>query len=109
MITTATNTRPRFEMPAARPTLKLLHVIMADDEWGNRLMDEIARDLFATRPDAEEVEIQEHAGWFLRYARINGEIHTIGSANGSAIYPRIAAQWRQDHYYHIREQEVIRR
>ena len=44
-------------------------VCLADDEWGNELMREIASDWFTHHPACEFVEVREHAGWYLGFRR----------------------------------------
>ena len=57
-------------------------VSLADNEWGNQIMREVAQEWFARHPHCEFVEVREHAGWWLGYHR-SGEI--IGTANDGAV------------------------
>lgn len=45
----------------------LIH--LADDEWGNEKMQEVAAEFFAAHPAAQFVEVHEHAGWYLGFRR----------------------------------------
>ena len=42
---------------------------MADNEWGNTLMEQIAAVWFANHPQCQFVLIHEHAGWSLGFRR----------------------------------------
>lgn len=55
---------------------------LADNEWGNRLMEEVAIEWFAHHPEAEFVHVLEHAGWHLGFRR-DGTIWT--TANDMAV------------------------
>ena len=57
-------------------------VSLADNEWGNQIMREVAQEWFARHPHCEFVEVREHAGWWLGYHR-SGEV--IGTANDCAV------------------------
>jgi hypothetical protein len=70
---------------------------MADDEWGNELMREIAKEYFAnpvynngTPVEADKrplvVRVHEHAGWSLSFAMIDGEMRCVSSANDAAEF-----------------------
>lgn len=63
-------------------TYDLVH--LADDEWGNDLMEQVAREWFAQHPQCEFVEVHEHAGWWLGYHR---SMVIVGTANSSALLP----------------------
>jgi hypothetical protein len=54
---------------------------MGDNEWGNELMYQIAREYFEQNPDADFVEVREHAGWFLGFRR---DLSVWSTANDSA-------------------------
>lgn len=56
---------------------------LADDEWGNDTMREVAEAHFAAHPNLEFVEVHEHAGWFLAYHR-SGIV--VGTANDMAVF-----------------------
>lgn len=70
---------------------KMVYVFMADHEWGNALMDKLARETFAEFPDADVVMVVEHAGWWLQYRR-DGRV--VGTANDAAFFDREIDQWR---------------
>jgi hypothetical protein len=57
-------------------------VFLADNEWGNTIMREIAGEWFRDHPDCNFVWVYEHAGWSLVYHR-SGQI--VGTANDAAI------------------------
>ena len=72
--------------------VKSVLVYLAEDEWGNRKMDEVARETFAQYPDAECVEVREHAGWYLTY---NRKMQIVGTANDACtVTPTMKAFWR---------------
>lgn len=58
------------------------YVRLADNEWGNFLMGEVASEWFHDHPDCKFVHIYEHGGWFLTYHR-SGSI--VGTANDLAV------------------------
>jgi hypothetical protein len=45
---------------------------LADNEWGNEVMWQVALDWFGDHPDCEFVEVYEHAGWYLGFRRDGG-------------------------------------
>lgn len=57
------------------------------------LMDEAARSAFEAYPDADVVEVYEHAGWFLTYRR-DGTI--VGTANDGWAVPAEIRDWWAD-------------
>lgn len=58
----------------------LIH--LADNEWGNEIMREVADEWFAAHPECMFVWVYEHAGWSLTFHRI-GEV--VGTANDAAV------------------------
>jgi hypothetical protein len=59
-------------MTATEPEVVHYAVIrLADNEWGNTLMEEVAREFFRDHPELDplEVEVIEHAGWHLTFLR----------------------------------------
>lgn len=62
----------------------------ASSEWGNRIMQEIAKERFAKDPSLDVVEVYEHAGWSLAWNR-DGEI--VASANDMAWFPQSVRDW----------------
>jgi hypothetical protein len=84
---------------------------LADNEWGNQIMREVAEQWFARHPDCAFLEVREHAGWWLAFARTPYPGSTghecIGSANDMACFrpdrPRPTVQSGQR-----RRREVIR-
>jgi hypothetical protein len=71
---------------------------LADDEWGNSLMQEIAETAIANwkGPGELVVEVYEHAGWHLAWARIDGQITCVSSANDCAQFPKKIKQFWSD-------------
>lgn len=74
-------------------------VFLASNEWGNDLMQKVAEEVFGDPQYADKqplvVLVNEHAGWFLNYALIDGVVTTIGSANDSAVYTGAKQQFRE--------------
>ena len=67
-------------------------VFLADDEWGNQKMDEIAREYLDRYPLAECVQVNEHAGWYLTYQR---DMKIVGTANDAcAVSPVMELFWK---------------
>ena len=62
---------------------------LADNEWGNRLMQEVAETYFASKPDYQFVLVYEHAGWYLGFRR-DGSIWC--TANDQAV---LTHRWPQ--------------
>ena len=72
---------------------------LADNEWGNELMDRKACEIAAVVPERPLlVSVQEHGGWALEYgfgiAGVpNGGV--VNSANDRAVFPpAVNAFWR---------------
>lgn len=61
-------------------TYDIVH--LADNEWGNEVMQEIAEQWFREHPDTNYVEVIEHAGWRLGYRR---DMSICASANDCAV------------------------
>jgi hypothetical protein len=57
-------------------------VCLAENEWGNTVMREVAEEWFAAHPACQFVEVREHAGWWLGYHR---SLEVIGTANDGAV------------------------
>ena len=55
---------------------------LADNEWGNQIMREVAEEWFRDHPQCNFVQVREHAGWHLGYHR-SGEV--IATANDRAV------------------------
>jgi hypothetical protein len=69
------------------------YIYLADDEWGNGLMDTVAKVYAEEHADKRPliVTVHEHAGWFLSYLYgapgiSDGTI--CGTANDDAVLPR---------------------
>ena len=76
---------------------KLVCVYLADDEWGNEKMQEIARELWAKkwpegkRPDL--ISVHEHAGWWLEF---DSSMRIVSTANdGWTPSQAVIDWWRQ--------------
>lgn len=65
----------------SKPKCLVLVVRLRDDQWGNLVMNEAARQTFAAHPEANAVRVVEHAGWQLTY---NREMCVVGTANDAA-------------------------
>ena len=78
---------------------KIVSVYMANHEWGNELMRQLAQETFKEFPNADVVEVVEHGGWWLMFRR---DMAVVGSANDCACYPREIVEWNRswtDHRY----------
>ena len=67
----------------------ILHVKLADNEWGSELMQQRARHeltagVYAHLPNLA-VHVDEHAGWWLTWALVDGEMVCVGTANDMAV------------------------
>lgn len=91
-------------MQTAEKVLHAVEVHLAENEWGNELMRDVALATFADPKyaDIDEliVTVYEHAGWWLSYARTRGGILVVSSANDSAVFHGPAWQWRREHKEH---------
>lgn len=75
-----------------------LFVQLAPHEWSPPLdMRALACEYFqrySERPLI--VRMCEHAGWYLTFTEIDGEVTCVGSANDAATYPRkVMDFWRE--------------
>lgn len=74
-------------------------VQMADDEWSSQeiggIMDRIAKEILTGKNPPNIVTVQEHGGWFLQYAMIDGKIEIVGTANGSAFFTDRIKEYRE--------------
>lgn len=61
-------------------TYDIIH--LAENEWSNIIMREVAAEWFKDHPDCEFVQVWEHGGWWLAFHR---SMETVGTANGSAV------------------------
>ena len=62
-------------------TYDIVH--LAENEWSNTIMREVAEQWFKDHPDCQFVQIYEHAGWWLAYHR--ADLECIGTANTAAV------------------------
>jgi hypothetical protein len=60
-------------------------VFLADNEWGNQIMREVASEWFSLHPGCNFVYVYEHAGWSLTFHRDNN-LECVGSANDMAVF-----------------------
>lgn len=67
---------------AARVRASYDVIQLADDEWGNQKMNEVAKAYFEEHPDVQFVRVCEHAGWWLGYRR---DMTRWGTANDQAV------------------------
>lgn len=58
-------------------------------------MDQLASEVFKEYPGASVVHVQEHGGWWLEFAVINGRMRVIGTANDRARFPEEVAELRE--------------
>lgn len=73
---------PTVTPAAAAPPLKHYdYVFLADSEWDNETMRQVALDWFNKHPDCEFVLVYEHAGWELGFRR---DLTCWASANDCA-------------------------
>ncbi len=68
----------------------IVYVHLADDEWNNPLMRQVADETFERFPEADVVLVYEHAGWYLSWNR-NGVC--VGTANDMAVLSEEAREW----------------
>ena len=71
---------------------------MADGEWGNTLMQEIAESAINEWRGYGHlvVEVWEHGGWHLTFAAINGVLTCVSSANDCAQFDQKIKQFWSD-------------
>lgn len=76
----------------------LLRIYLADNEWGNELMQEVAKEAFSTHEGQLSpfvVDVREHAGWFLQYTLIDKKMVVVGTANDMANFGVDAQLFRE--------------
>lgn len=74
-------------------TLTGQSIHLAHGEWGNEKMQQVAREALASNPELFLVTVNEHAGWFLEFARHPDnpeDLITVGTANDYARFDGIA-------------------
>lgn len=83
----------------------ILPVKMGDKEWGIANMIKIADEQLNLHRDTPYlvVEVIEHAGWWLQFAKINSRTTIVGSANDAADYPDVVIQFHRE----IRELNTV--
>lgn len=85
-----------------RPVLYKLYIHLADDEWGNAFMHQVAAEALAD-PKYQAfqplvVSVYEHAGWALEFALLDGRPTVVSSANDLAVFQGAAARFRQEYH-----------
>lgn len=75
---------------------KKVMLFMGPKEWGNELMEKLAKEVFDNREFdlADCVEVHEHAGWFLTF---NRDMVVVGTANDGAHLCPEAIRWWNRH------------
>lgn len=72
MITAVNSVNRITNAPPATAKCKVPIIYLADHEWGNQLMYQVAMEWFAEHPACQFVEVVEHAGWHLGFRRDGG-------------------------------------
>lgn len=85
-----------------QPVLYKLYIHLADDEWGNALMRQVAEEALAD-PQYQAyqplvVSVYEHAGWALEFALLDGRATVVSSANDLAVFHGAAARFRENYH-----------
>ncbi len=65
-------------------------VYCADNEWGNTVMEALARAKFADDPSIDCITVHEHGGWFLSF---NRDMVCVGTANDMARLSPESRTW----------------
>jgi len=74
-------------------TMNRVYVHLGTGEYGNQLMEQVAREAFETYPTADKVTVHEHGGWWLSYRR---DLRVVGTANDCAeVDLDIRDWWKQ--------------
>lgn len=73
-------------------------VRMGAKEWGSNVMIGIANELFTLHRDTPYlvVEVWEHGGWWLQFARLNGITTVVGTANDGAVFTDNVSQFHRE-------------
>jgi hypothetical protein len=83
--------------------VRQIHVFLARDEWTSPVMERVATRYLNDPQYAGEtplvVRVNEHGGWTLSYALIDGKVETIGSANSDSIFPEHIQKFRESIYH----------
>lgn len=78
---------------------KVLYVFLADDEWGNFAMEQVAQVAFHKYPWLDAVHVYKHGGWWLMWDR---DLNIVGTANDMARMSEAANEfWRAYPDYEI--------
>jgi hypothetical protein len=74
-------------------TMNRVFIHLGTKEYGNQIMETVARETFAAYTTADKVTIYEHGGWWLSYRR---DMQVVGTANDCAVFSDdIKDWWRQ--------------
>ena len=82
-----------------------LWIYLGPKEWGNELMSQVASEAFATDPNLDAVQVNEHGGWYLTFLR-DGTI--VGTANDQARLNDKAMQFLRTIYGYDSAGEIRR-
>jgi hypothetical protein len=84
-----------------RPVFYRLLIYLADDEWGNKLMTQLADEALADPRYAAcqplVVAVYEHGGWWLEFALLDGSTTEVASANDLAVFHGAAQAFREQY------------
>jgi len=67
-----------------------VYIHLGPKEYGNELMNRVARQAFETYPTADKVTVYEHGGWWLSYRR---DMEVVGTANDCAVFSEDVHDW----------------
>lgn len=88
--------------PDTFPFVYRVEIHLGPKEWGNDVMHVIAREYLAEREGRFTlptiVRVQEHGGWHLSFAMIDGEMTVVGSANDRSVFKPAAERLRRRAY-----------
>lgn len=93
----------RVKPADAFETVRSVELFLADNEWGNRIMQDVA-DRYLRDPDnlgetPLVVRVVEHGGWSLSFALVNNKIEVVGSANDRAEFGGEKGRFRDRIYF----------
>ena len=71
-------------------TMNRVYIHLGPKEYGNLLMEQVAREAFETYPAAHKVTVHEHGGWWLAYRR---DLRVVGTANDCAVFDQDVKDW----------------
>jgi hypothetical protein len=82
-----------------------LWIYLGPTEWGNELMEQVAREAFADDTSLDAVQVNEHGGWYLTFLR-EGTI--VGTANDQAHLCDKANRFLKSIYGYVSAGEIRR-